>query len=225
MTDIVVCNRSATVADSAIAAMLPALQQQISHDFAPFWQADATLHFCGSTEQPDPTHWPLYVLDHSDQGGDLGYHSDDTGTPSAKVFAADDAQYGVSLSVTISHELLEMLADPQANRMAVDNAHLLEVCDPTESDTVGYLISGVLVSDFVVPRYFGLPNPADDPRFDFRALLAGGCPALLPGGYIEGWDGSAWVQQRARTADGAMSYRSGRSGRCARRARRHLEKS
>lgn len=221
--NIVLANRSTVVGDDELAAMLPFLQQQADHDFRPFWGVTADLHFVGLKQQPDPAHWPIWVLDRSDIDGDLGYHEDATGKPEAKIFAADDQEYGVSLSITISHELLEMLADPTADLMSADGQYAREVCDPVESDDAGYMIAiggnTLLVSDFVTPHYFGLVDGVHDPRFDFRNQLPGPCPAMLPGGYIESLQGGQWVQLRARQTDGRHSYRSNRSGRSAYRAR------
>lgn len=226
MTDIAIVNRSTIVGDAVIAAMLPSLQTQITRDFAPFWQADATLHFCGSTEQPDPSHWPLYVLDHSDQSNDLGYHVDTDGTPSAKVFAADDARYGIALSVTISHELLELLADPQASKTVeiAGAAQILEVCDPCQSDSDAYSIGGTKVSNFATPLWFGMDDRGAPGRYDFRALLSGPCPTLGPGGYRMFYSaGGGWQTTMARHVDGSLPYRALRPhGRSARRARKPI---
>ena len=78
-----------------------------------------------------------------------------------KVFAGTDLKYGYTWSVTASHELLEMLADPNINLTVLvqssDTAGKLyayEVCDTCEADENGYEIDGVLLSDFVFPSWF-----------------------------------------------------------------------
>ena len=56
------------------------------------------------------------MTDNPDQAGALGYHEiTSQGTPLGKVFAKLDLQSGASWTVTLSHELLEMLADPWIN--------------------------------------------------------------------------------------------------------------
>jgi len=63
-----------------------------------------------------------------------------TGTPLGKVFAQFDIRNGASWTVTFSHELLEMLADPWINWCAIGSdsrAYALEVCDPVEADELG----------------------------------------------------------------------------------------
>lgn len=59
-------------------------------------------------------------------------------------------------SITFSHEIMEMLVDPQVNRQ-VSISHgeplgLMEVCDPVEENA--YSLDAVEVSDFVTPAYF-----------------------------------------------------------------------
>lgn len=223
MTQIAIVNRSAAIGDAGLASLIPALQTQISRDFAPFWGVDATLHFVGRGETPDPAHWQCLVLDDSDESGDLGYHLDPAGIPQAKVFAAEDLRYGASLSVTLSHELLEMLADPTAVRVFPQGevVYIVEVCDPVESDDDGYDIAGVRVSNFATPRYFGLADPGGDPRFDFRGLLQAGIPTLRPGGYCMWAQGGRWQSTMARLADGSLGRRAVRPhGRSRFRAKR-----
>lgn len=227
MTDvptIAIVNHSSAVTDAELVNWVPALQTQISRDLAPFWGVDAVLSACAAGQMPAAEAWPVYLRDHSDISGDLGYHDDDSGRPAAQIFAADDRDYGALVPVTLSHELVEMLGDPSASRMAPDGRHIIELCDPVEADADGYDIPGrdgkpVRVSNFVLPAWFGLPNPGEDRRVDFRGLLAQPYQ-LRPGGYIEYWDGHQWTQRRARHADGTHSRRSARHGRTFRRTRR-----
>jgi hypothetical protein len=94
----------------------------------------------------------------------------------------------------------EMLADPQINMMCqLDETRFVaaEVNDPVESDSDGYEIDGVLVSDFVLPSYFSPGNPAP---YDFRKLLSEGMPALRPDGYLSIYViGQGWTQIDAAT--------------------------
>lgn len=221
---IAIVNQSSAITDAELLNWLPALQTQVSRDVTPFWGTEAALVTCLAGQAAPPYAWPVYILDHSDIQGDLGYHDDDEATPSARIFAADDREYGALVPVTISHEIVEMLGDPSAQRMAPDGRHILELCDPVEADADGYDIAGadgapVRVSNFVLPAWFGLANPGEDRRVDFRGLLTAPY-ALRPGGYAEYWDGTQWTQRRARLADGSHSRRSQRHGRSFRRARR-----
>src|SRR5664279_2494772 len=88
----------------------------------------------------------IVVTDDPDQAGALGYHEmSSRGTPLGKVFAALDMRLETSWTVTLSHELLEMLADPWINWCAQSpegKMYALEVCDAVEADECGYEIDG-----------------------------------------------------------------------------------
>lgn len=221
MTVIQIINRTRRVRDARWQHMMAPLQEQITHDFQPKWGIGGTLTFVGRKQNPDPALWKLWLLDNSDEPGDLGYHSDDTGVPEGKVFVEDDLRYGAEITVTVSHEMLEMLADPLATKMtkAVGGiSYAIEVCDPVEADSDGYLIADVRVSNFVTPHYFGLPNADGSKLFDQRGLLAKPVPAMLPGGY-QLWFNGTYHSTMARYEDGTLSQRAIRSeGRATRRA-------
>src|SRR5271154_5703301 len=115
-TQISVINASTVLNDNDIRPVIEALQQQVSDDFFPAWGVDAKLTFIPTASAPPGDTWWLTILDDSDQAGALGYHDlTPDGLPLGKVFAATDLKYGNSWSVTASHELLEMLADPNIN--------------------------------------------------------------------------------------------------------------
>src|SRR5437667_8874014 len=114
---IAIVNACTVLTDDQIKAAIPALQTQVSRDFAPAWGVDAVLTFVPKGTKPPAGMWWLAILDNSDTAGALGYHDVTTrGLPLAKVFAATDIQYGAKWTITTSHELLEMLADPAVNQ-------------------------------------------------------------------------------------------------------------
>ena len=211
-------NESSVVTDGDARNVMAALQTQVSSHFAPVWGVDATLTFF-SAGQPVPAgYWWLTILDDSDQAGDLGYHDLTTeGLPIGKIFAKSDIQYNSAWSVTASHELLEMLADPDVN-LAVfsqnaDNTGVLysyEVCDACEDDSLGYQINGVLVSDFVYPSWFeGYAHPAVT-QFDYQNHVAAPFQ-LLAGGYISIYNvtnGNGWTQLNPPGAQLAYKMRA-----------------
>ena len=98
-------------------------------------------------------------------------------------------------TVTVSHETLEMLADPYGNRLVaaahpLDRArrvcYLLEVCDPCLSTY--YTVNGVPVSDFYTPRYFD-PVRIQSVRYSFTGAIE--YPLnILEGGYL------SWIDPR-----------------------------
>jgi hypothetical protein len=207
--NIAVINASTVVKDAEVQAALPAFQTQVSRDFAPAWGVDAALRFVAKGGKPKPGEWWLAVLDDSDQAGALGYHDLTTeGLPLGKVFAKTDKQYGESWTVTFSHELLEMLGDPDINLTVFDEndnggrLYAYEVCDACEAEQFAYAIDKVKVSDFVYPAWFESFRKAGT-RFDHMRKVKKPL-ALLAGGYIGIYDvrsGSGWTQLTAEKAN------------------------
>lgn len=201
---IAVTNASTCLSDAQVEAVLPPLQKQVSNDFQAYWELDCTLSLLPK-EQPLPADWwQIAVVDNPDQAGALGYHElTSLGTPLGKIFAKLDLDSGSSWTVTLSHELLEMLADPWINWCAVgsDNKiYALEVCDAVEADNLGYFIDSVLVSDFVTPAWFE-PTCAD--RMDFKQHLSKELQ-IARGGYISVFnEAEGWTQITAKGAGGA----------------------
>jgi hypothetical protein len=136
--------------------------------------------------------------------------------PMGKIFAASDLKYGTSWTVTASHELLEMLADPNINlTVFVQNAnttgtlYAYEVCDACEDDSLAYQIDAVAVSDFVYPAWFESFHAEGSAQFDRMNKIQNPLQ-LLPGGYIGVFDvtaGSGWRQQTAEKRPTSMKYR------------------
>jgi hypothetical protein len=194
---IAITNQSTVLTDEQVIAVLPALQHQVSLDFYGIWGADCTLDFLAKDEEMIKGWWQIVIVDDPDQAGALGYHElSSVGTPLGKVFAKLDLSIGASWTVTLSHELLEMLVDPWINYMAQGadgKIYALEVADAVESDALGYPIDGVLVSDFITPSWFE-PTAAD--RYDFMRHVSSPF-TLAPGGYISILSGSGWTQVNA----------------------------
>jgi hypothetical protein len=187
-------NRSTVLTDDEVKAVVPALQKQVSRDFAPVWGVEADLSFLSANATVPPKTWLIGVFDNSDQAGALGYHDlTEEGLPLGKVFAKTDLDYHSAWTVTASHELLEMLGDPDINLFAFSQSGLeiffygYEVCDACETDKLGYQIDGILVSDFVYPAWFEGFRAKGSTQFDYRNKIESPFE-LLPGGYISIFD-------------------------------------
>src|SRR5207248_9229881 len=105
--------------------------------------------------QPPPGAWPLIVLD--EPRAVTSVHRDRHGRPYAEVRAGDH------WPLRASHQLLEMLADPDGQRFMLGRClgsrarrrqvgYLVEICDPCQ--VFHYTIDGVRVSNFVTPDYY-----------------------------------------------------------------------
>ncbi len=178
-----------------VAKLAAALTRQAHEDFGPIWGIAADV--VAATE-PSPLSWNLFLVDDVTSKSALGNHADTPTTlPAGYVFCKTTIADGSLISTSASHELLEMLADPYANRAVAVNVggqiriYALEVADPCEDDQFAYKgADGILVSDFVTPEYF-------DPRargmkLDFcghiqaplQVLQGGFLPVILASG---GW--------------------------------------
>jgi hypothetical protein len=204
---IAVINESTVLADTEVAPVVAAIQKQVHNDFCPTWGVDAKLTIIGRGETPPAGNWWLVLLDDSDQANALGYHDLTTeALPIGKVFAASDLKAGTSWSVTASHELLEMLGDPNVNlTVFVQNSnsagilYSYEVCDACEDDSYGYQIDNILLSDFVYPSWFENFRAEGSTQFDRMNKIQSPLQ-LLSGGYIGVFNvnsGSGWTQVAA----------------------------
>src|SRR5580692_9534483 len=203
-----VINESTILTDAEVVPVVAALQKQVTNDFRPVWGTDAELTIVPKGTQPPSANWWLVMLDDSDQANALGYHDLTTeGLPIGKVFAASDLKAGTSWTVTASHELLEMLGDPNINlTVFVENnntagiLYAYEVCDACEDDSFGYQIDNVLLSDFVYPSWFEGFRTEGSTQFDRMNKIQNPFQ-LLVNGYIGIFNvitGGGWQQQTAQ---------------------------
>jgi hypothetical protein len=187
-------DESGLVDMATLAEVAGALNEQVQADYLPVWkQTPATVGAYPTV----PAHtWAIRLKKDIDAPGALGYHADDSVQPYALV----DVDAG-DWTVTASHELLEMLADPWGNRLhgarlprGVESRYvqfglkhdssrvqyLLEVCDPCEATT--YEVGGVPVSDFLLHSWY---RTTPDPRPAYSSR--GGCVnprEVADGGYV-----------------------------------------
>lgn len=206
-------------------AAVAAMQKQVDEHFEPAYPGMGCLL---TTVEADPNapHTPtvetIYILDHSDQAGALGYHTEtQTGVPVGYAFVADTLDAGYPWQPTLSHELLEQLADRWADlcvpvrlsaafgRDAGRGAIVAyEAADAVEDDT--YDIDGVPVSNFVLPAWYDGAGS----RYDYLGRLQAPL-TLTSGGYV-----SYLLTGRATWSQTSMPRKAPHS-RFHRRRRRH----
>lgn len=202
---IAVINDSTVLKDEDIKPVVDALQAQVKEDFAPIWNIDADLVFVPQGGDIPMDAWWLAILDHSNQANASGYHDESPlGFPIGKVFAGDDLRSGASWTNTASHELLEVLADPEIVECTVE--HLpdgkmrlvaREICDPCPEDDQGYKKNGVLVSNFVTRDWFvGWSQNYPGVKYDFLGNISAPFQLLKDGyiGIMEIKEGAIWTQ-------------------------------
>lgn len=203
-----------------LAAIAAALTRQVNEHFQPYWNTRCSSVAVAPYMQPTESHWVIGLFKDADQPGALGYHDvTPSGAPLAKVFPLLDAQDGGNLSTTISHELLEMLADPYLSRATQGpdgKFWAMEVADAVEQDE--YLIDGVKVSNFVTPHYFEPPQQIAGVKLDHLGLVKAPLE-VRPGGYMQWNSGNGW-HQVVHSQLAPRAYRQSVAGRQARRANR-----
>lgn len=175
-----------------LAPVAAALSKQMIRDFEPMWRRTAVVTAFQAPSAVPVGYYQMIIKDDIDAPGAAGYHSDENNQPYSWI------QYDSSWSVTCSHELLEMIADPWGNRLypgVIQGKRvqiLEEMCDPCEAFT--YVIDGVTVSDFVTPEFFSAA-PRKDHHYSFLGNLTSPYE-VADGGYISWIDPSDnhWYQ-------------------------------
>lgn len=181
---IAIVSQSAQVTLDELLQVSAALQKQILRDFAPLWGIPATVDAFARLADVPVGYWPVIVVDEVFTG-DLGVHGLRDHQPLALIKAVTD------WSLTASHEVLEMIADPFGNRLVAGDSlsgdgrrveYLVEVCDPCQDRAFGYYVNGYLVSNFYTPNYFDATG-SSGARYDFVGGI--GTPRqVLEGGYL-----------------------------------------
>lgn len=214
----------ATTTDPAeLARIAPGLQAQLREDLAPAWgvgngdTVSGTLYAQAAPQATGAIPMYLRAQAPADEEGALALHRDDAGL-AIDIFEDLIAQYGVTLSSAVSHELLELSADPECDRTATlpdGRVAAVEICDQVEA--LSYSKLGVDVSDFNLPSNFGIGG--NDPPYDAMNRQTSQFQ-VLDGGYAQVLGPDGWQQLGGMRAYRAELDRRGLS-RGARRRRRH----
>jgi hypothetical protein len=174
---------------SDVSRVAAALQRQATRDFGPIWEVSATVDAFPRLEDVPVGYWPMIVATDIKTPGAAGVHEDKNGQPFALIEMSD------SWSLTASHEMLEMLADPFGKRVIPGRSpkrnqgrveFLVEVCDPCEADQFAYTVNSILVSDFYTPHFFD-PVQTEAARYSFTGALTKP-RQVLRGGYLSWHD-------------------------------------
>jgi hypothetical protein len=179
--DVYLKSLTPAVTQTAISKRLPGLRVGVK-DFQAWWGGERIYLKLGRAPAGS-TAWQISIAPFVSVFYS-GYHSIGPSGPYARVFVAPGAN---DWTVTLTHELFEMAADPYLVRtVQSDRLYLIEVADPVEA--FDYTRLGVRIADFVGPDWY-----VGGRYFDFMHLVE--YPhQLLEGGYVSYWNGYDWAQ-------------------------------
>src|SRR6266550_7666765 len=163
----IACFSKATVALGVDCdTLIETMQTYVDKFVAPVWGTPANLV---KTTGFKKGAWAIVFLDNADQPGALAYHDlTPDGLPQSKVFVKTTLDNHDLVSVSASHELVEMLVDPAINIMTTGPdpkvMYAYESADPVEQ--LSFKVNGIPMTDFVYPAYFEVFHKAGSVRFD-----------------------------------------------------------
>jgi hypothetical protein len=159
-------NRAKTPLGVDFDKLIAAMQVYVDRYVAPVWGTPAKLV---KSKDYVKGAWAIVFLDNADAAGALAYHDlTPDGLPQSKVFVRTTIQNGDLVSVSASHELVEMLVDPAINLMTTGpdpkTIYAYESADPVEA--LSFPVNGIPMSDFVYPSYFEAFHKPGSVTFD-----------------------------------------------------------
>lgn len=222
----IVCFNKATVALGVdFDALIAAMQVFVDKYVARVWGTPAKLVKSRGFVKGA---WAMVFLDDADQPGALAYHDlTPDGLPQAKVFVKTTLQNKDLVSVSASHELIEMLVDPAINLMTTGpdpkTIYAYESADPVEA--LSFPVNGIPMSDFVYPAYFENFHKPGSVHFDQLKRIKKPFE-ILSGGYQIIFKNGKWSQIFGSESKKKRFAKEDRRGhRSEQRKRRHLKRA
>jgi len=192
-------------------SLISAMQVYVTNYVTPVWGTPAEL-----VESTDfiKDAWAMVFLDDADQDGALAYHDlTPDGLPISKVFVKTTLGAGDLVSVSASHELVEILVDPAINMMTTGpnskTMYAYESADPVEE--LSFKVNGIAMSDFVYPAYFEVFRKRNSVRFDHQDKVSHPFQ-ILHGGYQIIFKSGKWSQVYGSTAKRGRFAKEDRRG-------------
>ena len=198
------------VPDPGVQDAIRAINRQVIEDFIPVWGSGYVSRLFAPaydpadpdtlSEDPVSADGVIYLVDQAHLPGALGYHDMNASEVPVGFVFTDLGEW----TVTLSHEVLEMIVDPTVNIFVpgpdprhLDDPnrwlwHTYEVCDAVEATS--YQIDGIELSNFVTPAYFRAGDAAGT-RNDFLGVGVTSF-GLLPNSHLGTVDptaGYVWV--------------------------------
>lgn len=183
--NIALVSQTKSVGLSQLAKAGAAIQKQVTRDVRPLWHIDATVDVFEKLKDVPLGYWPVVIKDKIPYDAQGIHLNKANGQPFALV------KYSSEWTLTLSHEVLEMLVDPSGNRIIAGNSvkpgqgrveYLVEICDPSEAADFAYTVNGILVSDFYTQNFFD-PVASKGVRYSYSGAIE--APRrVLDGGYL-----------------------------------------
>lgn len=207
----IACFNRATVSLGVdFAKLIVAMQEYVDRYVAPVWGTPARLVKSRGFRKG---FWGMVFYDDADaEDADLlGYHDvTPDGLPLSRVFVRTTLADGELVSVTASHELVEMLVDPAMNLWATGPdpkaVYAYETADPVEESS--FAVHGIPMSNFVYPSYFEEFHKPGSVRFDHLGklrrpfqVLRGGYQTVFKHGHSADHYGSKAKMKRFKKED------------------------
>ena len=186
-------NKATTPLGVDFDALILAMQFFVDQFVAPVWGTPAKLV---KSKGYVKGAWAMVFLDDADQPGALAYHDlTPDGLPQSKVFVRTTIENKDLVSVSASHELVEMLVDPAINLMTTGPdpkvIYAYESADPVEA--LSFPVKGIPMTDFVHPAYFEAFHKPGSVTFDHLKKVTGPFQ-ILSGGYQIIFKNGKWSQ-------------------------------
>ena len=223
-------NKASTPLGVKLDALIAAMQAFVNQHVMPVWGTPARLI---KSKGYVKGAWAMVFLDNADQPGALAYHDlTPDGMPQSKVFVKTTLDNHDLVSVSASHELVEMLVDPAINMMTTGPdpklMYAYESADPVEQ--LSFKVNGIPMTDFVYPAYFEAFHKAGSVKFDHLKkvnkpfqILSGGYQIVFKNGKWSQVFGSASKKKRFGKED-RRGHRSDQRPRAARSKLRRADK-
>jgi hypothetical protein len=225
-TNAVIIDQTHEIDPTSLQNAAVSLNAQVTQDLPKYWSGiSANVSSAPSIGALPANSWPVFLVK-SLPPGEGGFHLDKHNQPYAKVIATPSDP---TWTIDASHEIIEMLVDPNGNRMQTSQAitidgdnvvdadgtfdYLVEACDPCEADNFAYEIGGVAVSDFITPDFYD-PTVRAGVQYSFMSNVTRP-RQLLEGGYISyigsdgQWQQILWVDPTAPPQYNNLSVASG----------------
>jgi hypothetical protein len=186
---IVLVSETQFVPLSDLSKVSTAVQKQVHDHFGPAWGVQAAIDPLASLADIPPDSWPVVIRDNSGIN-EAGVHWNATGDkPFALVTFREGDGPEDGWQPSVSHEVLEMLADPFGKEFRTAPSlrpgqgpveYLVEVCDPCQASAYVYWVDDIPVSDFVLPDYYTAFTPG---TYSYARNITKP-REVLPGGYV-----------------------------------------